>query len=111
MHIAHKARTTPAVVNGQLYWWEDFFASDARYTVPVGSAAWFAWLEQPGNTTFYFDNVVMEFTARRETRRDNFYWYAYKKWQGKTYKAYIGPSAKLDLEKLRNAAERLYQKI
>jgi len=111
MHVSNKRRSTPVVVNNHLYWNDQFLNSQHEYKVPVETAAWFQWLDSEGNTTFYFDNVVMEFTARREKRRQQFVWYAYKKANGRPYKAYIGPSHLVNQGRLKRAAESLYNKI
>jgi len=111
MYVRNKSKTTPVVINGHLYWDEDFFSVTANYKVPVDSPAWFQWLGNPDHKTFYFENVVCDFTARQEPREENYYWYAYKKANGRTFKVYLGRYDKITLGRLREAAEKLYQKI
>lgn len=103
-----KRRTTPELVKGILYWEEPFFDGIARYECKVESATWYTWLEGPGHTTFYYNNIVADFTARREKRRQKWVWYAFKYSMGNTGKRYLGPSHKLTLERLNAAADWFY---
>lgn len=104
-------KNTPVVSSHVLRWHEDFFGGSADFQAEVDSPAWFSWLNEPGNTTFYYDSVICEFTARREMRRGNYYWYAFKTANEHTYKVYLGPSHVLTATHLVSAAEQLYQKI
>lgn len=103
-----KRKSTPEVVKGRLYWQEPFFEGIARYECQVESPTWYTWLEEPGHTTFYFNNMVCNFTARRERRRNQWVWYAFKHSLGNTAKRYIGPSHLVTLEKLQSAADWFY---
>ena len=60
--------------------------------VVVGSAAWYTWLVDEQNQSFSFRNDSGTFTARRERQRHGWYWYAYRKNEGKLLKAYLGKS-------------------
>ena len=111
MRAKYKRRSTPLVVNKHLYWTDSFLDQEHEYKIPLDTPSWYQWLDAPGHTTFYFDNVVCEFTARREKRRQQFVWYAFKKANDRTYKAYIGPSHLVNLERLQTAADTLYNKI
>jgi len=104
-------RLTPYVQGSFFHWSENFFGERHWYTCQVGDSTWLLWLDGDGHTTFYWDNMPLEFTARREKRRNKYVWYAFKTFNEHTYKAYIGPSGKITLEKLRNAGEKLYQNI
>lgn len=104
-------QTTPVCRKGILKWRDRFIGGYADFQCEVGSPAWFLWLDAPGRTTFYYDNVVCEFTARREKRRKKYVWYAFKTKDGITYKAYLGPSHLVDRDRLAKAASDLYDKI
>lgn len=76
-----------------------------RYPTPVGIAseligsdAWFQWLEGKGNSTFYVEGFPYNYTARRELRRNLFYWYAFMKLNDTLYKVYMGQSHKLNAD-------------
>ena len=77
-------------------------------TIPVGSPAWYAWLEQVHS--FSFRNDEGTFTAhkaRSSNRRGGWYWYAYRRQQGQLFRFYLGASSRLTLACLRNAARQL----
>src|SRR5712691_7254867 len=77
-------------------------------TIPVGSPAWYAWLEQVHS--FSFRNDEGTFTAhkaRSSNRRGGWYWYAYRRQQGQLFRFYLGASSKLTLACLRDAARQL----
>jgi hypothetical protein len=77
------ARTTP-VVQGELLIWQ---GNDQKQSLPVGSPAWYAWLEDA--STFAFVGDMGTFTARKEsTRHGGTYWKAYRKREGKLRRAY-----------------------
>ena len=82
---------------------------DAEHaSVAVGSAEWFRWLEQPEVTAFRYLQGVSQFSfsARRESRRGQQYWYAYRRYRGRLHKRYLGRSADLTPELLAAAAAR-----
>ena len=71
--------------------------------IKINSVQWFTWLnsEHDDKKRFYVDSMPYEYTARRETRKNSpnkHYWYAYKKFNDRLYKVYMGQSAKLDSE-------------
>jgi LuxR family maltose regulon positive regulatory protein len=89
-------------------------------TVPAGSLrldtpAWFAWLAQPMTTSFSYP--VMDgargyisgyLTVRKETRqRGGVYWSAYRRWQGRVQKVYLGRTERVTLARLQAAAQVL----
>jgi LuxR family transcriptional regulator, maltose regulon positive regulatory protein len=81
---------------------------DTADTLAVGSAAWYAWLDQA--SSFAFVGVQGNFTARKEQReRGGFYWRAYRTRGGKSYRAYLGRSDELTLARLEAAAAQLSQ--
>jgi predicted ATPase/DNA-binding CsgD family transcriptional regulator len=72
---------------------------DARQ-IRVGTPTWYAWLEEV--STFAFSGNVGTFTARKEPKLSGgeLYWKAYRKRAGKLYRAYLGKSQDLTLERL-----------
>ena len=76
--------------------------------VEVGSPAWFRWLEQA--TAFRFSDDAGHFTAhkaRAGNRRGGAYWRATRRHHGQLASYYLGPSARLTPEHLRQAAHAL----
>jgi LuxR family maltose regulon positive regulatory protein len=74
----------------------------------VGSPAWFVWLADTANQRFSFDDRFGNFLARKERKqRGGWYWVAYRRANGKLYKAYLGKPEDVTLERLRDAAARL----
>jgi hypothetical protein len=76
--------------------------------VPLDSVAWFAWLEL--HSTFYFDSPLGGFTARCEQRADAFFWYAFRRYHKRLYKAYLGRSSTLTSKRLLSIAQHLTDK-
>ncbi len=79
-----------------------------EHVLTVGTAAWFAWLENA--STFSFVGAAGSFTARRERsgqQRGGWYWKAYRKQHGKLSSRYLGKSETLTLERLQAAAQVL----
>src|SRR5215472_15577282 len=68
--------------------------------VIVGSDAWYTWLASESTRSFTFRSQLGTFTARREQKRNGWYWYIYRKQQGKLHKAYLGRAKELSLERL-----------
>lgn len=78
----------------------------------VGTPAWYAWLEQVD--TFAFQGQHGLFTARKErvaNGRGDRYWRAYRRHKGKLYRVYLGKTAQLTLERLKDAAETLTRRM
>lgn len=74
-------------------------------TIVVGLAEWYAWLVH--HRSFCFEADCTAFTARKEQRPGGWYWYAYRRKQGKLHSAYLGKSEELTLERLSSVAEVL----
>src|SRR6266700_5410751 len=70
-------------------------------TLAVGSAEWCAWLEH--HCSFRFETDCTALTARKEQRPGGWYWYAYRRKQGKLHSAYLGKSEELTLDRLSGA--------
>ena len=100
-------KSTPKVIGDMLY-------HDEGGCV-IGSAEWFAWLNQEQHSAFYFESPIGTFTASKESRKGHLYWYAYRR-QGrkrrgpnlaKLHKAYLGKSDDLTGDRLIEVARQL----
>ena len=80
-------------------------AGETQERVTVGSDQWFEWLSN--NTHFHLQNNAGSFTARKEKRRNTYYWYAYRKINGKLKKKYLGASNQLTNKRFYETAEAL----
>jgi len=79
--------------------------------IAVDSCDWYAWLQTA--STFTFRGEQGSFTAHKEragNRRGRAYWRAYRTWQGKLHRAYLGQSEELTLERLQSVAVALASK-
>src|SRR5689334_13051508 len=97
------ARSIPKVRDSSLQ--EQSAEGTSTNTISIGTAAWYSWLEQ--HHAFTFETSRTAFTARKEQRPGGWYWYAYRRRQGKLHSAYLGKSAELTLERLNAIAEAL----
>jgi len=90
--MSTNANLTTPIVSGKF-----LKHSSARKSIHIAveSPEWFDWLELPDSTIFYCNGYPYNYTARRETRRNKHYWYAYMKLNDVLYKVYMGKSAKL----------------
>ena len=77
--------------------------------IGVGSVEWYHWLEK--HSAFAFEGIHGNFTARREQRSGNEYWYAYRKQDGKLHKLYLGRGANLTLDRLNKTASHMVAQI
>ena len=104
------ARSTPTIEKSTLV----ANAGEWALEIAVGSAAWFEWLERESSTLFAFHAPEGGYTARREgsgSGRGGWYWKAYRKHQGRLYRAYMGKAEDLTLERLRKIAQTLSARI
>ena len=81
-------------------------AADEQASVLVGSAEWYHLLEQIDSFGFE-DHSGRSFTARRERRDQQWYWYAYRKRGQKLRKIYLGKTDQLEAGRLQTAAREL----
>ncbi len=95
----------PLVKNGLLM--IDGTDSGTTSAVQVGSPRWHNWLVDADNRGFIFKGDAGHFTARREVRRGNLYWYAYRRRGGKLRKTYLGKPEEMTQEHLDRASARL----
>ena len=94
---------------------QDGILTDLRDGTPVqivvDTSDWYAWLQTA--STFTFRGEHGSFTAHKEragNRRGRAYWRAYRTWQGKLHRAYLGQSEELTLERLQSVAVVLASK-
>src|SRR5437868_518225 len=81
-------------------------AGDQEHFLTVDTLAWYTWLE--AETIFAFVGEAGTFTARKERmQRGGEYWKAYRKLNGRLYRAYLGKSSDLTLERLNSVAALL----
>jgi hypothetical protein len=92
-------RNTSKIVANVLY------TNDVFTGTLVGSPRWFTWLST--GPTFYYETRHASFTACRERRRRGYYWYAFRKGNGKLYKRYLGRDIELTAERLSSVAQAL----
>src|SRR5260221_6663351 len=101
------AQTRPIIQDGILTYLRD----GSPVQVGVDSSDWYAWLQTA--STFTFRGEHGSFTAHKEragNRRGRAYWRAYRTWQGKLHRAYLGKSEELTLERLQSVAVVLASK-
>ena len=80
---------------------------DTPQAIEVGSADWFDWLAE--NDRFVYRHEASHYTARRESRRGNYYWYGYRRHRDKLRKVYLGRAADLTFPALVAAGDRFRQ--
>jgi hypothetical protein len=93
-------RSTPKIIGGFLY-------SDLP-AIPLDTPAFFDWLSL--HSTFYFDSPIGSFTARCEPRASFFFWYAFRRYHKRLYKAYLGRPPDLSSSRLLLIAQLLADK-
>src|SRR5215203_3308732 len=98
-------RSRPSVRGGTLY--QNIEDASLGEGICPGSVAWYSWLDE--NFTFVFDIPVKHFTARKEKRSGGWYWYAYRRHQGKLRTAYIGKTEEVTIDRLNFVATTLHQ--
>ena len=93
------ARSTPVVRAETVTWSVDKY----EHQLVVGTPAWYAWLEEVSK--FAYVNDLGTFTARKKPgQHSRAYWTAYRKHHGKLYRAYLGKSHHMTLERLNAVA-------
>src|SRR5262249_16213294 len=85
-------------------------AADEQTSVLVGSAQWYHMLEQIDSFGFE-DHSGRSFTARRERRDQQWYWYAYRKRGKRLRKVYLGKAEQLVPGRLLAAARDLADRL
>ena len=74
-------------------------------TILVGSDAWFNWLAE--HSRFIFSDENGRFSARREMRRGQYYWYGSRRRNRKLRKTYLGRPKDLTWDCLQKAGQKL----
>jgi hypothetical protein len=92
--------TTPTIIGRFLF--TDLFA------VPLDTPAWFDFLAH--HCTFYFDSPCGTFTARPQPRATAVFWYAFRRYHKRLYKAYLGRSPELRSAGLLEVAQQVAHK-
>jgi hypothetical protein len=96
------ARITPMVRGKTLTWYVD----GQEQQLAVDTPAWYSWLQDA--SLFAFVGESGTFTARKEAKSHGGpYWKAYRKRGGRLYRAYLGKSEELSLERLNAIAALL----
>ncbi len=90
------ARNTPRIFGTQLL-------VEPR-SIEINSTAWFEWLETNSSFIFESEDKSLGLSARREQRNGSWYWYAYRRKNGKLRSAYLGRSEEINLDHLREVA-------
>ena len=88
--------------------WEIHNPHKPSVAIEPDSKDWFEWLYSIP-VSFHFKGKSGHFTARKEQRRDETYWYAYLK-AGSLHKAYLGKTEELTQTRLEEVAARLSNK-
>jgi len=104
-------KSTPKVIGDMLYHDEG--------EIVVGSPEWLTWLDQDGHSRFYYESPIGTFTASKESRNHQMYWYAYRRTlrkrhgpiETKLHKAYLGKSEDLTADRLVAVAQQLAAEI
>ena len=106
------AKTTPKVQGKHLY-----LNGDATPICRVGSPDWFEWLETTTRFRYFTDQstpvgvgfrrAMYPISVRKEKRRRQFVWYAYRRSNGLLYKRYVGKTMALTVERLDEVAAEL----
>ena len=91
------SKTTPTVISGVLY--SDDGANGIRLTDPE----WSMWLEDA--TGFYYDHADCGFTCKKQKHRNGYFWYAYKRVNGRLHKRYLGMRENVTLDRLKLQAQ------
>lgn len=78
-------------------------------SIPVGTGAWYAWLNARETRSFAYHASEGRLTVRREARQGCWYWYAYRMQDGKLRKVYLGKAEEVSQQRLDDALRKLTQ--
>src|SRR2546425_487357 len=95
----------PQVINDQLTPLD--MTGGCLPAIQVGSADWYAWLNEAATRSFAYHSAQGFLTARRERRQGAWYWYAYRTRNGQLHKAYLGKAEELTALRLNHVAAML----
>ena len=95
----------PQVIDDKLILLDD--ADGSLPSILVGSADWYAWLNDAATRSFAYHSADATLTARRERQHGHWYWYAYRSQHGDLHKAYLGKAEELTSTRLHDVAALL----
>ena len=78
--------------------------------IVLDTPAWFAWLGQISSFCYSGSHPWLRLTVRREKRRQQSYWYAYSKIDGKLHNIYLGKQDTLTQTRLEQACQLIDQR-
>ena len=78
--------------------------------IVLDTPAWFAWLSQISAFCYSGSHPWLRLTVRREKRRQQCYWYAYCKIDGKLHNIYLGKHDTLTQARLEHASRLIDQR-
>lgn len=91
-------RRIPQVIDGRLI--VPNSDETANVSIVIDSPAWFSWIADKDNTSFAVLSAYGSITLRREQQRHGYYWYAYRWYDKKLHKAYVGKAEELTYRRL-----------
>lgn len=94
-----EGKSTDVVIDGRLY------TDDENTTgIQLTEAAWGSWLEDA--KSFYYRHDLGGFTANKQGHRHGYFWYAYKRINGKLHKKYLGMRENVTAARLKEVADQ-----
>jgi len=78
--------------------------------ITLDTPAWFAWLSQTASFYYVASYPVWRLSVRHEKRRQQFYWYAYSRIDGKLHNIYLGKQDTLTTAYLEQACLLIHQR-
>jgi len=90
---------------------DDHLRLPDRRPIPVGSPAWFRWLEQATRFCYQPPGAIDRLTLRKEKRKQHAYWYAYLKYDQKLHNAYAGKTEALTVQRLRQVFDLVLAQV
>lgn len=73
--------------------------------ISIGSVEWYAWLKD--HHTFSFENISGTISMQKIQQEGSSYWFAYRRYRGKSCKIGMGKSEELSLERLNEGVHSL----
>lgn len=97
----------PRAEKGEFFWY-DPYAQRRNIIGRIGGENWFAWLADPGNTSFRY--VARDGTGFTAIKNAKGYWIAHKRLDGRLRRKYLGRPENLTARKLDGIAFILAQR-
>lgn len=79
--------------------------------IHLDTPCWWHWLETATSFHYVPTQTIYAFTVRKEKRRNDWYWYAYLKYDSKLHNAYVGRSQDLSAHQLEQVTQTLRRKL